>query len=151
LYHHPKSRFVAGFIGSPRMNFIDAQVDAVEESGVRVTLNGGETLLASVDGRGLQRGQRVTLGVRPEHLRLDGEGQSVACTTVIAERLGEHSYLHADHASGTLVAKAPGDTPVGVGERLRVRVPADACHLFDEEGVARRRLASTAHAALAIA
>ena len=140
LYHHPKSRFVAGFIGSPRMNFIEGQVDAVDEGGVRVALPGGEMLYACVDGHGLQRGERVTLGVRPEHLCLDGDGQSVACTTVLAERLGEHSYLHADHAAGTLVAKAPGDTPVGVGERLRVHVPADACHLFEQSGVARRRL-----------
>ncbi|WP_321888160.1 ABC transporter ATP-binding protein [Paraburkholderia bannensis] len=151
LYHHPKSRFVAGFIGSPRMNFIDGQVVAVEEGGVRVALDGGETLLASVDGRGLQRGQRVTLGVRPEHLRLDGDDQSIGCATVLAERLGEHSYLHADHAAGTLVAKAPGDTPIAVGERLRVRVPADACHLFDEAGVARRRLKSPALAVVALA
>ncbi|WP_321853643.1 ABC transporter ATP-binding protein [Paraburkholderia tropica] len=142
LYHHPKSRFVAGFIGSPRMNFIDGTVDAVSEQGVRVAFAGGnDTLLASVDGRGLQRGERVTLGVRPEHLRLDGEGQSISGTTVLAERLGEHSYLHADHAAGTLVAKAPGDTPIGVGERLRIRVPADACHLFDAAGLARKRLA----------
>ncbi|HKT97989.1 MAG TPA: sn-glycerol-3-phosphate ABC transporter ATP-binding protein UgpC [Paraburkholderia sp.] len=140
LYHHPKSRFVAGFIGSPRMNFIDGQVDAVDGGGVRVALASGEMLHACVDGHGLQRGERVTLGVRPEHLRLDGEGQSIACTTVLAERLGEHSYLHADQAAGSLVAKAPGDTPVGVGERLRVRVPAEACHLFEQSGVARRRL-----------
>ncbi|WP_321782143.1 sn-glycerol-3-phosphate ABC transporter ATP-binding protein UgpC [Paraburkholderia sp. J94] len=142
LYHHPKSRFVAGFIGSPRMNFIDGTVDAVSEEGVHVALAGGsDTLLACVDGRSLQRGERVTLGVRPEHLRLDGEGQSIAGATVLAERLGEHSYLHADHAAGTLVAKAPGDTPIGVGERLRVRVPAEACHLFDSAGLALKRLA----------
>ena len=146
LYHHPKSRFVAGFIGSPRMNFIDAIVDSVEEDGVRVTLaHGGEPLFACVDGSALQRGQPVTLGVRPEHLRLDGDGQSVACATVLAERLGEHSYLHADHAAGTLVAKAPGDSPIGVGERIRVHVPPQACHLFDAGGMAQRRLA-VAHA-----
>ncbi|MCP3725644.1 sn-glycerol-3-phosphate ABC transporter ATP-binding protein UgpC [Paraburkholderia sp. CNPSo 3272] len=145
LYHHPKSRFVAGFIGSPRMNFIDATVDSADEEGVRVTLEGGQTLLACVDGRALQRGQPVTLGVRPEHLRLTGDDQSIACATVLAERLGEHSYLHADHAAGTLVAKAPGDSPVGVGERIRVHVPPQACHLFDGEGAALRRLAA-AHA-----
>ncbi|MEM5314875.1 sn-glycerol-3-phosphate ABC transporter ATP-binding protein UgpC [Paraburkholderia sp. JHI869] len=149
LYHHPKSRFVAGFIGSPRMNFIEASVDSVDEEGVRVTLEGGEKLNAGVDGRGLQRGQPVTLGVRPEHLRLDGDDQSIACATVLAERLGEHSYLHADHVAGTLVAKAPGDSPIGVGERIRVHVPPQACHLFDAEGVALRRLAAAHAPALA--
>jgi multiple sugar transport system ATP-binding protein len=150
LYHHPKSRFVAGFIGSPRMNFIDGTVDSADEEGVRVTLaQGGETLFACVDGGGLQRGQPVTLGVRPEHLRLDGDDQSIACATVLAERLGEHSYLHADHAAGALVAKAPADSPIGVGERIRVHVPPQACHLFDGEGVALRRLAVAGAPALA--
>ncbi|WP_028205350.1 ABC transporter ATP-binding protein [Paraburkholderia nodosa] len=149
LYHHPKSRFVAGFIGSPRMNFIDATVNSVDEEGVRVTLEGGQTLLACVNGSGLQRGQPVTLGVRPEHLRLDGDDQSIACATVLAERLGEHSYLHADHAAGTLVAKAPADSPIGVGERIRLHVPPQACHLFDAEGVALQRLAVARAPALA--
>jgi multiple sugar transport system ATP-binding protein len=142
LYHHPKSRFVAGFIGSPRMNFIDAVVDSIEPGGVTVSLlKSGERLSAHVDGQRLQRGQPVTLGVRPEHLRLDGDGQFVQCTTVLSERLGEHSYIHADHAAGTLIAKAAGDTPIGSGERIAIHVPPSACHLFDADGMALRRSA----------
>ncbi|MFL6684329.1 ABC transporter ATP-binding protein [Paraburkholderia graminis] len=140
LYHHPNSRFVAGFIGSPRMNFIDGVVDSIEPGKVSVTLaRQDEQLTAYVDGRRLQRGQPVTLGVRPEHLRLDGDDQFIECATVLSERLGEHSYIHADHAGGSLVAKAPGDTPIGSGERIRVHVPPEACHLFDAQGVALRR------------
>jgi multiple sugar transport system ATP-binding protein len=140
LYHHPNSRFVAGFIGSPRMNFIDGVVDSIEPGKVSVTLaRQDEQLTAYVDGRRLQRGQPVTLGVRPEHLRLDGDEQFIECATVLSERLGEHSYIHADHAGGSLVAKAPGDTPIGSGERIRVHVPPEACHLFDAQGVALRR------------
>ncbi|MDR6407160.1 ABC transporter ATP-binding protein [Paraburkholderia terricola] len=140
LYHHPKSRFVAGFIGSPRMNFVDAVVDSIEPGRVAVTLaQGGERLSVHVDGQRLQRGQAVTLGVRPEHLRLDGDGQFIQCVTVLSERLGEHSYIHADHAAGSLVAKAPGDTPIESGERIRIHVPPSACHLFDADGVALRR------------
>jgi len=140
LYHHPNSRFVAGFIGSPRMNFIDGVVDSIEPGKVSVTLaRQDEQLTAYVDGRRLQRGQPVTLGVRPEHLRLDGDDQFIECATVLSERLGEHSYIHADHAGGSLVAKAPGDTPIGSGERIRVHVPPQACHLFDAQGVALRR------------
>ncbi|MFM0171584.1 sn-glycerol-3-phosphate ABC transporter ATP-binding protein UgpC [Paraburkholderia sediminicola] len=140
LYHHPKSRFVAGFIGSPRMNFIDAAVDSIEPGSVTVTLiQSGERLIAQVDGQRLQRGQPVTLGVRPEHLRLDGDGQFVQCTTVLSERLGEHSYIRADHAAGTLIAKAAGDTPIGSGERIAIHVPPSACHLFDADGIALRR------------
>ncbi|MFM0340674.1 ABC transporter ATP-binding protein [Paraburkholderia fungorum] len=140
LYHHPKSRFVAGFIGSPRMNFIDATVDSIGAGSVTVTLaKSGEQLVAHVDGQRLTRGQPVSLGVRPEHLRLDGDEQAIQCVTVFSERLGEHSYIHADHAAGTLVAKAPGDTTTGSGERISIRVPASACHLFDANGIALRR------------
>ncbi|MGF6542967.1 ABC transporter ATP-binding protein [Paraburkholderia youngii] len=140
LYHQPKSRFVAGFIGSPRMNFIDAAVESIEPGRVTVALAAGaQKLVADVDGERLQRGQRVTLGVRPEHLRLDGGEQFIQCATVLSERLGEHSYIHADHAGGTLIAKAPGDTPLVAGERIRVHVPPAACHLFDEQGLALRR------------
>ncbi|OAJ54193.1 ABC transporter [Paraburkholderia ginsengiterrae] len=140
LYHHPRSRFVAGFIGSPRMNFIDAVADSASADSVTVTLaKTGERLVAHVDGQRLQRGQPVTLGVRPEHLRLGGGGQSIQCVTVLSERLGEHSYIHADHAAGPLVAKAPGDTPIVPGEHISVHVPPSACHLFDAEGVALRR------------
>ena len=142
LYHHPKSRFVAGFIGSPRMNFIDAVVDSIEPGSVTVSLpSSGEKLIAHVDGQRLQRGQQVTLGVRPEHLRLDGDEQFIQCATVLSERLGEHSYIHADHATGTLIAKAAGDSPIGSGERIRIHVPPSACHLFDTEGIALRRTA----------
>ncbi|MGF6259402.1 multiple sugar transport system ATP-binding protein [Paraburkholderia youngii] len=140
LYHRPKSRFVAGFIGSPRMNFIDAAVESIEPGRVTVALAAGaQKLVADVDGERLQRGQPVTLGVRPEHLRLDGDEQFIQCATVLSERLGEHSYIHADHAGGTLIAKAPGDTPLVAGERIRVHVPPAACHLFDEQGLALRR------------
>jgi multiple sugar transport system ATP-binding protein len=140
LYHRPNSRFVAGFIGSPRMNFIDAVVDSIDAGSVTVTLaKSGERLVAQVDGQRLMRGQPVSLGVRPEHLRLDGDEQSIQCVTVFSERLGEHSYIHADHAAGTLVAKAPGDATTGSGEHMRIRIPASACHLFDADGVALRR------------
>jgi multiple sugar transport system ATP-binding protein len=142
LYHRPRSRFVAGFIGSPRMNFIDATVDAVEADQVRVTLKQGGSLAAQVDGKRLTRGQPVTLGIRPEHVRLDGDAQTLAVTAALTEQLGEHSYLHVEHAGGMLIAKAAGDVSIAPGERLALRVPADACHLFDADGIALERTAT---------
>jgi multiple sugar transport system ATP-binding protein len=140
LYHHPKSRFVAGFIGSPRMNFIDAAIESVEPGRVTLKLaRANETLVAYVNGSGLQRGQPVTLGVRPEHVRIGGDGQSIRCIAALTERLGEHSYVHADLAGGTLVAKAPGDIATRPGEAISIHIPADACHVFDEHGIALQR------------
>ena len=144
LYHHPRSKFVAGFIGSPRMNFIDAVVDAIEPGSVSVKLAQGDgRLVAHVNGERLRRGQAVTLGVRPEHLRLDGDDPFINTTAALTERLGEHSYIHAEHANGLLITKAPGDTAVRAGERMAIHVPPQACHLFDADGVALARALRT--------
>jgi len=140
LYHRPRSRFVAGFIGSPRMNFIDATVDAIQSGRVIVKLlQSEETLAVNVDGIRLVRGQPVTLGIRPEHVRTGGEGQAIRGVATLTEQLGEHSYIHVDYAGGALVAKAPGDAAARSGERITLRIPADACHLFDADGIALER------------
>src|SRR6185437_13934937 len=66
LYHRPASRFVAGFIGSPRMNFLPGQVESIDSQGVVVTLDHSrETLRVPVNGADLQVAQPVTFGVRP--------------------------------------------------------------------------------------
>jgi len=138
LYHRPRSKFVAGFIGSPRMNFIDGVVERIADDSVEVSM-AGTAFRVLVDGRRLKPGQRVTLGIRPEHVRFDGGTQTLTVNALLTEQLGEHSYLHADHAGGTLIAKAPGDLHVRNGERLALHLPADACHLFDEDGIALHR------------
>ena len=151
LYHRPRSRFVAGFIGSPRMNFLDGEVDAITHDGVHVRLKRSDTTLrVQVDGARLTRGQTVTVGIRPEHIRLDGDAQTLAVKSLITEQLGEHSYVHVECPDGTLIAKAPGDVSIRNGEQLALRVPADACHLFDEEGIALARTVETEAQAVAL-
>src|SRR5690349_12385063 len=117
LYHRPKSRFVAGFIGSPRMNFLPGRVASVDAQGVIVTLDTTlENVRVPVDGAALEVAQPVTLGVRPEHLEFIDtsslQDEAVLTRTVsLVEQLGEHSYVHLDQPGGfTLIAKAPGDT-----------------------------------------
>jgi multiple sugar transport system ATP-binding protein len=122
------------------MNFIDATVEAIEPGRVLVKLAQGEEMLAvHVDGVRLVRGQPVTLGIRPEHVRMDGEDHSIRGIATLTEQLGEHSYIHVDYAGDALVAKAPGDTATQPGERIALRIPADACHLFDADGIALER------------
>ncbi|MFC0401859.1 ABC transporter ATP-binding protein [Paraburkholderia rhizosphaerae] len=144
LYHRPRSKFVAGFIGSPRMNFLAGEVDGIADQHVNVRLNQSDTVLCvRVSGARIKRGQPVTMGIRPEHVRLDGDMQTLPVQSLLTEQLGEHSYLHVEYAGGTLIAKAPGDVAVRNGERLALRLPADACHLFDEEGAAMERTVVT--------
>ena len=140
LYHHPRNQFVAGFIGSPKMNFLPGAVIARDEGGVDVQLDSGERLRATVDGSRLADGARVTLGIRPEHLHTEGvAGQALTREVGWAERLGDATFLYCGSGDQALVAKAAGHTAAGPGERVTLGVPADACHLFDADGWALPR------------
>ncbi|MCP1575630.1 ABC transporter [Herbaspirillum rubrisubalbicans] len=151
LYHHPRNRFVAGFIGSPRMNFLPVQVVNVQEQGILVRLTSSEeTVLVAAQGQ-VQPGQSLTLGVRPEHMEIGTQGQyGLTREVMLVERLGEQTYVHLDEPAGQpLVAKAAGDARIARGERLRVAVAPNCAYLFDQEGVALAR--TQVHAGLAVA
>jgi multiple sugar transport system ATP-binding protein len=141
LYHRPKNLFVAGFIGSPRMNFLPARVASSSIESVLVTLDGtNEKLQVLVNGEGLAMNQPVTLGIRPEHLEpalSAGTSQHISRTVSLVEQLGEHSYLHLDQPGGAvLIAKAPGDRTPENGAQVLFNVPPASCHLFTEDGLA---------------
>ena len=146
LYHRPKNRFVAGFIGSPRMNFIRGTVVEANSAGVSLRLVGGEMLAASVDGRSIRVGAEATLGVRPEHLaiaRSDTATQIIGAQTRLVERFGECTYLHAalaEHGDTHIVAKLSGDIDVERGRAVALHAPPHVCHVFDDSGLALPRL-----------
>ncbi|MEC5159532.1 MULTISPECIES: ABC transporter ATP-binding protein [unclassified Janthinobacterium] len=139
LYHRPRNRFVAGFIGSPQMNFLPASVLGAGAGGssVRVRLErGGEEVEVAVDGAALRPGQAVVLGVRPEHLSVAADApQGMRRRVALVERLGEQTYVHLEQAGGEpLLAKAPGNLAVEVGDELALGLDPAACHLFLEDG-----------------
>ena len=139
LYHRPNSRFVAGFIGSPQMNFLPASVVAGDAAVVRVTLaHSGEALAIEADGRTLHAGQSVCVGVRPEHLLLaPQDGNRIVRRVLLVERLGEQTYLHFEQAGGEpLLAKAPGNVAIDAGAELALGMLAQHCHLFTDDGSA---------------
>jgi len=147
LYHRPKSQFVAGFIGSPRMNFLPAKVASIDANGVGITLEGsGESVRLPVQGERLSIGASVTFGVRPEHLEpthtepSQASERDAAVLTrpiTLVEALGEHSYVHLEQPGGAvLIAKAPGDARLKQGDRAHFCAPASACHLFAGDGFA---------------
>ncbi|MGD9511302.1 MAG: ABC transporter ATP-binding protein [Geminicoccaceae bacterium] len=133
LYQHPHDRFVAGFIGSPRMNFLPCTTD-----GNRLTLPNGTTLSVAAP----RSGPRPTeLGIRPEHLRPDGTGDATIEGEVITiERLGAESYMYVDIGQEEpLVVKAEAAVPMRHGERARIGVPAAATYLFAGDGACIER------------
>ncbi len=142
LYQHPRNRFVAGFIGSPRMNFLPCDVEGAVDGTARLRL-GPETVLP-VPVNGAAGGARpAEVGVRPEHLRADGTGDAALSGKVITvERLGAESYLYVDAGvKEPLVVKSEAASPLKAGDTARIGVPAAACYLFAADGACLERRA----------
>ena len=141
LYNAPANRFVAGFIGSPRMNFLDGRIRAADAGGVTVAIDGlPDQRIPAVGGA---EGEPVTLGVRPEHVVPGASPASFDALVNATEQLGSDSYLYCELPRGQkLTIHAPGQTPVRRGERTPIRLDPDACHLFhhDEDGRVMSRL-----------
>jgi multiple sugar transport system ATP-binding protein len=138
LYHHPRNRFVAGFIGSPQMSFVPVTVVAVGAEGVRISLPGGEQLLVPVHAEGITVGVPLTLGLRPEHLSELGHGEArILAKTLVVEHLGGETFSHAQTADGHhIMVKGAGHSQVKSGQNLVIGVTGAGCHLFDEQGCA---------------
>ncbi|MFD1626292.1 ABC transporter ATP-binding protein [Azospirillum griseum] len=139
LYHHPRNLFVAGFIGSPTMNTIPVRCLGAGEDGVTVGVGQG-AVTVPVRGSDALTGRALTLGVRPEHLTLDDAGP-VRGEVSVVERLGGQTFLYVQTAeAGLLVVEADGETAVDLHETVGLSLRADACHLFNADGLALDRL-----------
>ena len=140
VYQRPASLFVAGFIGSPPMNVLDARVGA---DGRAVALPGG-ALFALPTPRADLAGRPVTLGVRPEHLVAAPDGPLVVLVELV-EALGADTVIYGrlpatmDMGGEALVLRVNGLPTCREGETLRLDAPPAALHLFDAE--TGRRLA----------
>ncbi len=149
LYEHPCNTFVAGFIGSPGMNFLDATLVQGAADGAVVRLASGETLRCAVDAAGLAPGTALRLGLRPEHLHAaePGADNSIATTVTFVELLGGMAYAYAASpampgADEALTAAIEGGSRLRSGDALTLAVAADRTWLFDEQGRALTRLAA---------
>ena len=135
LYYRPANRFVAGFIGSPAMNFLPAEVTAAGAGGATVAVaDGGK--LGLVTTRPLATGEHITVGVRPEHLTA-GAGGALTLTGTLehVERLGETGYAHIALLEGRmLVAEIRGEVPASPDARITVSAAPEHIHVFDADG-----------------
>jgi len=139
LYHHPRNIFVAGFIGSPKMNFLPAKVTALDGMGATVQLVGGSSLTIPAQAGRLKVGEAVTVGVRPEHLR-PAEAGEIAGEVMVVERLGGETFLYTQLTAGDmLVIQADGEIPTRVHDKIMVKLDPATCHLFDGAGMAVER------------
>jgi ABC-type sugar transport system ATPase subunit len=134
LYYEPANLFVAGFIGSPAMNFFPTAVESV--AGGRARVKGASIGPLALPAGSLTAGTRLTIGVRPEHLAAGAQGEFATTGVVeVVERLGEASFAHVRRADDTLmVAEIRGrDTP-SPGQTVTFSAPAADVHVFDEAG-----------------
>ena len=137
LYDDPANQFVAGFVGSPKMNFLKAQV---------IDTNAATATLALVDDRSVRlampvtspvaTGMPVTLGIRPEHFADAGKGDADLTVSIdVAEHLGNTSYIYATTAGGEqLIIERPESRTVGNRDQLTVGLSARRTFLFDSAG-----------------
>jgi len=160
LYYHPANLFVAGFIGSPAMNFIPGRIAEASDQNLVLQSDNGLRLTVPRQIWGmaaLNAGDQVTLGLRPEHLKVTTGGNAASQSGAIAlsgsvdliERLGDIGYAHIRLGNGSgapLVAEVRGTTPLDVGDTCSISADNEHLHLFDAEGRAFSKIAAKAAA-----
>jgi multiple sugar transport system ATP-binding protein len=142
LYHQPNSIFVAGFIGSPQMNFIDAKVSAITDQGVEVELiNSVDRIWTLTCGDTLLLGEIVTLGIRPEHVQFDFAKDDLLTNAMtrkvsMVEHLGEVTYVYIDDPDcENLIAKIEGSRELKEKSEITISYPKQCCHLFNKNSL----------------
>ncbi len=143
LYDDPDNRFVAGFIGSPSMNFLSGVVEAATAQGISIRPDGhdGAAIEARLEGARPAAGSKVVLGVRPEHFEIaDAETPGALPISVeMEEDLGGVSYLHARTVGGKpLVLERRGNRESFEGRRVHATAMPDRVLVFDEAGARLR-------------
>ncbi|HRC58405.1 MAG: sn-glycerol-3-phosphate ABC transporter ATP-binding protein UgpC [Myxococcales bacterium] len=144
LYSHPRNLFVAGFIGSPKMNFFSGEVQEASATGATVTLRDGSKITLKVDATRAKKGDKVTVGARPEHLdaRPVEGGSSIPGDVTLVEHLGEQTLLYVTCPASTelVTVRASGISKVKKGDTVKLSAANGAFYLFDDEGKSFTRL-----------
>ena len=138
LYNHPVNRFVAGFIGSPKMNFLDGRVTARQDGATMLDVGGAAVRLPRALP-GAVEGEPVALGVRPEHLSVDPAfGIPLGEVKVdLIENLGGETLLYARTGDGQkLTVALDGQQRVQPGSAITARFDPANAHVFDSSGKA---------------
>ncbi|MBM7048770.1 MULTISPECIES: ABC transporter ATP-binding protein [Rhizobium] len=129
LYRKPANLFVAGFIGSPAMNFLDGVVDGVD--GAPAVRLKDSTSVRIASERKVKPGQSVKIGLRPEHLSLATGGSPLSGQTLLVEPTGAQTHVLFDLAGEQVTAVVDGEAPVRYGQQLNVSVSPDLVYVFD--------------------
>ena len=132
LYNKPENQFVAGFIGTPSMNLIDATVTKTD-TGIAAVLADDQLIPIPAGHGGLSENQKVVVGLRPEHFSLDGFGSPISGKTTLVEPTGAQSHVTFDMGPITVVAVFEGAVDIEVGQELTASFDPNKMHIFDKE------------------
>lgn len=130
LYDHPGNKFVAGFIGSPAMNFLPATAEADG----KIVFNKDSTQSIQSNFH-IEAGRKLWVGMRPEHLSLQSGSNDVEIDAVVTgiESTGSMTFVVLDVADQPVIMAHSGRPGNGKGEKVRLHISADNLHLFDYE------------------
>jgi len=146
LYEHPDNLFVAGFIGSPKMNFLEGTLATASKDEAQVQLPGGHAVRCLVDASRAKPGDKVTLGIRPEHFEVlaKGAGSENALPTRVTfvETLGSATVAYCEYpgVGEPLTCELDGRVRPRNGESVTLSVPAACTYVFAADGRALHRL-----------
>ena len=134
LYHNPQNQFVAGFIGSPRMNFLNAEVLKAEADKAWLKLSGGEEFCLQID-RPVSAGDVLLLGIRPEHLQVGTDGDvGISLKVDVVEALGGTTFAYTQYAGeDQVVVVTDGGHIIPRGKTMPVSFQLEHVHLFDTQ------------------
>jgi multiple sugar transport system ATP-binding protein len=139
LYERPASRFVAGFLGSPKMNFLAARLQAPGETSLVDAAVLGMTTLP-FDSSNLAADTALSLGVRPEHLSLKAAPGTAGVVVTGVEYLGSETYVHLDTGQDEpLICRCEVNAGWQAGDRVELQLDIAKIHLFDSDGTALKR------------
>jgi len=138
LYNRPANKFVASFIGSPAMNFFNAEIKSREGNLFTLGLAGGGTAKVTAKGSTAPKGNTVEVGVRAEHLKVVPAGDASASfggVVRIVEQLGNSTLLYVDTPLGELIVEGEGNLNAATGDKIGLVFDDKQAHLFDASGL----------------
>ena len=135
LYHRPENLFVAGFIGSPQMNFWRSEVHHVAPGLVTLRGPGREDIESRVRTDELRPGETVTVGIRPEHVAVASPTNGGTRGRIEPEQLGESHLLYVRTDERLLLTvRGPGDARHRIDDEVSLVLPGKLCHVFNDSG-----------------
>lgn len=137
LYNKPINQFVAGFIGSPKMNYVPVEATKTEGASVTVRLPDGQEIALPVTQTTAKVGDQLTLGIRPEHIEVGSEEEiKIDFQSEVVERLGNSTYMFGQYLNvDGFKVHLPGDKDISRFQKVPLSFKLADCHLFDAKEI----------------